>query len=225
MPDIASIASLLADSSRSRMLSALMDGRALTATELAMEADVLPSTASSHLSRLTEHGLLSIARQGRHRYFRIATPEVATAIETLMNLAAGRGSRAARPARPSHVADSLRRARVCYDHLAGETAVTLLGHMRSRRFVRDASETLSLTPAGEKWLTAFGVDLDSLRSSRRPLCRPCLDWTERRTHLAGAVGAALLDRLFALRMARRETGSRAVVFSAKGEAFLRETGR
>lgn len=218
MVDIASTAALLADPTRSRMLTALMDGRALTATELALEGGILPSTASSHLARLTQSGVLEIAKQGRHRYFRIATPDVARAVETLMGLATHS------PKRVGPTNHALRRARVCYDHLAGEVAVELLARMRKQRFVRETNDTLALTAAGEAWLTSIGVDLAALRARRRPLCRPCLDWSERRSHLAGAVGAALLDRLFVLRYARRELAGRAITFTPRGEAFLAHLG-
>jgi DNA-binding transcriptional ArsR family regulator len=216
-PDIAAAAALVGDPTRGRMLLALMDGRALTATELALEGGVTASTASSHLSRLTAAGLVSIARQGRHRYFRIATPEVAAAIEGLMHIAP---RQAPRQARPGPRDEGLRLARVCYDHLAGEGAVRLLQRLRERRILRGGDDAMTLTSAGEAWCDDVGIDLATLRARRRPLCRPCLDWSERRTHLAGALGAALLDRLFALRYARRERDGRAVILSPRGEAFI-----
>jgi len=216
-PPVASIAALVADPSRASMLNALMDGRALTATELALEAGVTPSTASSHLSQLAQAGVVSMARQGRHRYFRIASPEVATLFEALMGLAA-RSER--RPPRGAPDATGIRRARVCYDHLAGERAVQLLERLRARGFITTSDDAPELRNAGKMWCRAIGIDLDALASGRRPLCRPCLDWSERRTHLGGALGASLLDRLFTLRLARREPGSRTVLFSPRGEAFL-----
>ncbi len=215
-PQLASIAALVGDPSRGRMLSALMDGRALTATELALEAGVTPSTASSHLSQLEGAGVVSMARHGRHRYFRIASAEVASVFEALMGLAAHTGRRP----RSAPGVPGMRRARVCYDHLAGERGVQLLERLRSRGFLTASDETPELTIAGEAWCRAIGIDLDALNSRRRPLCRPCLDWSERRTHLAGALGASILERLFALRLARREPGGRTVVFSPRGEAFL-----
>jgi hypothetical protein len=193
-----------------------MDGRALTATELALEAGVAPSTTSSHLARLSGAGLVALARQGRHRYFRIAAPEVAALLEGLMNLAPGGTS--AVPHGPPDPA--LRRARVCYDHLAGERGVYLLERLRARRFLAGDEDALVLTRAGADWAAILGVDVASLRGRRRALCRPCLDWSERRSHLAGSLGAALLDRLFALRYARREPWGRAVTFTPRGAAFL-----
>lgn len=216
-PDIASIAALLGDPSRSSMLAALMDGRALTATELALEGDILPSTASSHLAKLVSAGLVTMAKQGRHRYFRISGPEVASVIESLTVLTA----RVGRPAlRTGPRDDGLRKARVCYDHLAGECAVQLLARLRSRAFIDGPDLNPRLTARGKKWVEGLGIDLDALTSRRRPLCLACLDWSERRTHLAGAIGAALLDRFFALRLVRREAGSRALIFSPRGEFFL-----
>jgi DNA-binding transcriptional ArsR family regulator len=214
-PDIASIAALLGDATRGRMLVALMDGRALTATELALEGGVTPSTASSHLARLTAGGLVALARQGRHRYFRIAGPEIAAVLEGLMSIAPGH-----RRVRTGPEDEGLRRARVCYDHLAGESGVRLLERLRQRKIVGGRDDAVALTRAGELWASKLGIDVRVLRAKRRSLCRPCLDWSERRTHLAGAFGAALLDRLFALRYAPRELGSRAVTFSPRGAAFL-----
>jgi DNA-binding transcriptional ArsR family regulator len=217
-PEIASVAALVADPTRARMLMALMSGRALTATELALEGGVTPPTASSHLARLSAGGILAPARQGRHRYFRIATPQVAEALEQLMSLRAGSPAPAARTGPRD---EALRRARVCYDHLAGEAAVRLLTRLRERGLLGGRDEDdVALTPAGEAWCRAFGVDLDAMRARRRPLCRPCLDWSERRTHLAGAVGAGVLERMFALGYARRVAGSRAVALSPRGESFL-----
>jgi len=217
MPDIAAVAALVGEPARGRMLGALMEGRALTATELALEGGVAPSTASSHLSKLTRAGLLTIARQGRHRYFRLAGTDVAAALESLMAIAPRTVGRAVITAPRD---EALRRARVCYDHLAGETAVRLLAGFRERRWVRLAGEAMALTPEGEEWFRRFGIDLPALRSRRRPLCRPCLDWSERQFHLAGSLGAALLDRLLALRYARRVTDSRALAISPRGAVFL-----
>jgi DNA-binding transcriptional ArsR family regulator len=217
MPDVASIGALVGERARGRMLTALMEGRALTATELALEAGVVPSTASSHLEKLTRAGLVTIARQGRHRYFRLAGDEVAAALEGLMAIAGRHGARRERAIIRD---DGLRRARVCYDHLAGEAGVRLFAQLRARRWVRASGNAVSLGPDGEKWCRRLGVDVDALRAGRRPLCRPCLDWSERQFHLAGSLGAALLDRLFALRLARRQAGTRALALSPRGAAFL-----
>jgi DNA-binding transcriptional ArsR family regulator len=216
-PDIAYVAALVGDPTRGRMLTALMDGRALTATELALEGGVLPSTASSHLARLTAAGLVSLVTQGRHRYYRLSAPEVAAAIESLMSIAPRVGRP---PVNGGPLDEGLRRARVCYDHLAGEAAVQMLKRLRDKGILDGGDAALALTRKGEAWCAGAGIDLATLRRKRRPLCRACLDWTERRTHLAGALGAAILERLFAQRYARRETGSRAVILSPRGEAFV-----
>jgi DNA-binding transcriptional ArsR family regulator len=217
IPDIAAVAGLVGDPTRGRMLTALMDGQALTATELAIEGGVTASTASSHLARLSSAGLVSLVTQGRHRYYRLSSPEVAAAIEGLMGIAPRVRQQSI------HIGpmdEKLRRARVCYDHLAGETAVRLLKRLREKNILVGSDNALVLTEKGETWCTGIGIDLDALRKKRRPLCRACLDWTERRTHLAGALGAAILERLFALRYARREPGTRAVHLSPRAETFM-----
>jgi len=218
MPDnheMAFVAGAIADPTRGRMLMSLMRGQALTATELALDGGVTPSTASSHLTRLIEAGLVSVARQGRHRYFRIARPEVAEMLEGMANLASscGRGI-VTGPRDPA-----LRYARVCYDHLAGEAAVRLLERLREHQLLVGDDDSLGLSPRGEKWATTLGIDLSALRTRRRMLCRPCLDWSERRTHLAGSLGAAILDRMVALRYVRRTTG-RAVTLSENGARLI-----
>jgi DNA-binding transcriptional ArsR family regulator len=216
-PNIASIAALLGEPARAAMLTALMGGVARTATELALHAGVTPSTASSHLARLTGGGLLTIARQGRHRSYRIAAPEVAAAIEGLMSIA----PRAPSPLpRTGPRDEAMRRARVCYDHLAGEAGVRLLQRLRERDLVRGSDDDLRLSEAGEAWCAAVGIDLAALRTRRRRLCRACLDWSERRAHLSGAVGSAVLDRLFATGLARRDRDSRAVHLAPRGDAFI-----
>jgi DNA-binding transcriptional ArsR family regulator len=219
--NVARVASLLGDPSRARMLAALMGGRALTATELALAADVAPSTASSHLEKLTSGGLVATARQGRHRYFRISSAEVARALEGLMALAPE-----ARRAAPAPAVDAaLRHARVCYDHLAGEAGVRLLDRMTRHRWVETVSGAIALTAGGDRWARGAGIDVDALRARRRPLCRPCLDWSERQHHLAGALGAAILERLFELRLARREPEGRAVHLTPRGLAFVDDPSR
>ena len=216
-PDIASIAALLGDPARANMLTALLAGQALTAGELAREAGVTAQTASSHLSRLEAGGLLTQRKQGRHRYYALSGEDVAGVIEALMGLAARTGHTRVR-AGPKEPA--LRRARVCYDHLAGDLAVDMLEHLVARGFVAEDGDDLSLTATGETFMQALGLDLPRLTMSRRPLCKACLDWSVRRTHLAGALGAALLDRFYGLGWAAREPGTRLVSFSPRGlEAF------
>lgn len=212
-PDLAGLAALIGDPARARMLTAVMSGKALTATELALEAGVAASTASTHLAKLTTGQILAIEKQGRHRYFRLFDAEVAEMLEGLMEIASRRG-----PRRRTGPADpALRMARVCYDHLAGERGVWLLDQLRNQKLIDDSA----LAPNAAPFFTRLGIDIPSLSKSRRPLCRPCLDWSERRHHLGGALGAAILDRIFVLRWARREPDGRAVVFSANGERAMR----
>lgn len=213
--DLAGLAALIGDPARARMLTAVMSGTALTATEMALEAGVSASTASAHLAKLAEARILAIEKQGRHRYFRIFDAGIATMLEGLMEVASRRG-----PRRRTGPADpALRLARVCYDHLAGERGVWLLEQLRDRKLLA-GRDGCSVSSDGETFFGRFGIDIEALASSRRTLCRPCLDWSERRHHLGGALGAAILDRIFALRWARRELDSRVVVFSASGERSL-----
>jgi DNA-binding transcriptional ArsR family regulator len=191
-PRIAAIAALIGDPARANMLTALLDGRALTASELAEAGGIAAPTASGHLARLVDAGLMAVRRQGRHRYFRLSGPDVAEALERLMGLAQRTG---AVPVRTGPRDAALREARICYDHLAGAKGVAMLDAFRRRGFV-EGEEEIALTPAGHAFFAALGVDVGALARSRRVLCRACLDWSERRAHLGGALGAALLDLMF-----------------------------
>jgi len=221
-PDLARVASLVGDPARANMLSALMNGMALTASELALEAGVSLPTASSHLARLSEGGLVTVAVQGRHRYYALSGPRVASMLEAISVVADADGPRRVRPG-PRDAA--LRQARVCYDHLAGEAGVAFYDRLAAAGRIRAAGDGLELTAAGRDFFRAWGIDADAVRRGRRPLCRACLDWSVRRSHLAGALGAAALDRIFALGWARREPGARIVAFTPPGrrafEALLR----
>lgn len=210
--DIARVAAVLGDPARANMAVALMGGSALTAGELAAEAGVTPQTASSHLARLTEGGLVTARRQGRHAYFALSGPEVAELLEALMGL----GGRAPAKTRPGPREPALRKARVCYDHLAGELGVALLDSLVSRSLILDHDGALELTAEGGRAMREFGVE--PVRRGRRPLCRACLDWSERRSHLAGSLGAAILQQVYARGWARRLEGTRVVAFSAPGLA-------
>jgi DNA-binding transcriptional ArsR family regulator len=213
-PDIALIASLIGDPARANMLTTLMSGKALTASELAAEAGITAQTASSHLSKLEGAGLLTQRKQGRHRYFALADDEVGNLLEAMMGLAAKRGHMRARtgPRDPA-----LRKARVCYNHLAGEFGVRMFDSLAARGLVVEEGEDVSLTDEGETFVSGLGIDLPALTSLRRPLCKSCLDWSMRRTHLAGALGTALLDRFYDLGWARRIDGTRIVSFTGEGE--------
>jgi DNA-binding transcriptional ArsR family regulator len=212
-PDIALIASLVGDPARANMLSALMGGRALTASELAQQAGVTAQTASSHLAKLEEGGLIEPRRQGRHRYFRLTGPDVAEVLEGLMGLAARAGHLRTRtgPKDPA-----LRRARVCYDHLAGDLGVQMFDALLRQKLLRKAGSGLGVTGAGMRFLDRFGIDPAARERGRRPLCKACLDWSARRSHLAGWLGAAFLRKFYELEWATREAG-RVIRFNRNGE--------
>ena len=219
-PHIAGVAALVGEPARAEMLTALMCGdQALTATELAGIAGVTKQTASAHLARLQNAGLVAVESQGRHRYFRLADRDVAHLLESLMGVAFRTG---AVRLRSSPREPALRKARVCYDHLAGDLGVQLLDSLAARRLLRRSDGAFRPTPAGRRWCAEFGIDLESLERQRRPLARPCLDWSVRRHHLAGSLGAALLDRCIELGWLRRATDSRVLRFSAAGEQAFRE---
>jgi DNA-binding transcriptional ArsR family regulator len=213
-PDIAQIGSLIGDPARANMLAALTGGQALTATELAAIGGITLQTASAHLSKLEAGGLLAQRKQGRHRYFTLADEAAARLIETMMGFAASRGHLRYRPG-PKDPA--LRKARVCYDHLAGDYGVRMLDSFVCRGEIASDGENLTVTDKGREQLEGFGIDFSTLASSRRPLCKSCLDWSERRSHLAGTLGKALLAHMFDKGWARRSADSRAVLFSPDGE--------
>ncbi|WP_224549731.1 ArsR/SmtB family transcription factor [Mesorhizobium sp. CA16] len=211
-PDIARIASLVGDPARANMLNALMGGTALTASELALEAGVSLPTASSHLSKLMDGGLLTLASQGRHRYYGLADAQVAGMIEAIIGVAEAVGPKRVRPG-PRDAA--MRVARVCYDHLAGEQAVTMLDRLLDRKLLLSDDNQIRLSPSGAAHFSALGIETQA--KARRPVCRACLDWSVRRSHLAGTLGAAILDKIITEKWARREKDSRAVVFSPTGK--------
>lgn len=216
-PDIAQLGALIGDPARANMLTALMTGGALTASELAAEAGVTVQTASSHLKKLEAAELLIQRKQGRHRYFALADDDVGALIETMMGLAARRGLTRTRtgPKDPA-----LRKARVCYNHLAGELGVVLYDGLLASGLLSELEGEPAITPAGRTRMAAFGIDMTALESQRRPVCRSCLDWSARRTHLAGSLGQGLLTRFEDLGWASRESGSRVVHFTASGEQSL-----
>ena len=214
-PDITNVAALVGDPARANMLSALMSGLALTAGELAREAHVTAPTASAHLAKLRNANLVTMVVQGRHRYFRLAGSDVAAALEGLMDLAARTGSLRTRPG-PRDAA--MRAARICYDHLAGTAGVRLYDALITQGAVVVSAEGLSLSPTGRARFVAEGVDLEAMQANNKALCRTCLDWSERRSHLAGPLAKALLDLFFARGWVHRETSSRAIRFSKAGQA-------
>ena len=222
----AEVAALAGDPARAAMLNALMDGRALTASELARTAGITPQTASGHLARLTKAGLIAVTVQGRHRYHSLASPSVARMMESIMQVA----SDAAASRKPIVVGPrdaALRAARTCYDHLAGRLGVDLADAMVAGGQIELASDAGVMTDSGMALLGKLGIDIEALvprpdRRGVRLLCRPCLDWSERRPHLAGAIGAALCAHCFDKGWIRRSEGTRAVSVTPKGQQAFRE---
>jgi DNA-binding transcriptional ArsR family regulator len=210
-PSIASIAALIGDPARANMLTALMDGRALTVSELAEAAGIGLPTASGHLARLDQAELVAAHKQGRHRYFQLSGADVAELIEKLMGLAQRTGAVRVRTG-PRDAA--LRTARICYDHLAGERAVALMQRLLEQEMIAGGDVPV-VTERGHAFLAGIGIDVALLGRSRRPLCRACLDWSERKSHLAGTLGAAILDHIIKAGWATRESG-RVVRFTSRG---------
>ena len=221
-PSIVRIAALIGDHARADVLTALMANRALTATELASIAGVTKQTMSAHLAKLLDAGLLAVEQHGRHRYFRLADRDVADLIESLMGVAFRTG---AVRVRSSPREPALRMARVCYDHLAGELAVLAYESLLAQRVFGEGIKGMQLTKTGIGWFSAFGVDTAAVAAQRRSFCRPCLDWGERRHHLGGALGTALLKRVYELRWASPPKDSRIVVFTPPGEKAFRSLVR
>ena len=218
-PHIARIAALVGDPARAEMLTALLGGQALTATELAEVGGVTKQTASAHLSKLLEARLIAVRTQGRHRYCELADGDVARLLESIMGVAARAGVMHLRstPREPA-----LRNARLCYDHLAGDKGVQIFDSLIKQGMLKSGNdiENVGLTATGADFFRDFGIDLQALAKLRRPLCRRCLDWSVRRHHLAGGLGAAMLARIFALGWARRARNSRVIIFTSAGEAAV-----
>ena len=220
---VAEIAQLIGEPARAAMLIALIDGKALTASELAQAAGVTPQTASGHLARLATADLLKVSKQGRHRYHRLASADVARMLESLMQTATRNLPQ------PRHVVTgpgdaAMRKARTCYDHLAGELGVAITDALIARGAIEFEDEAGLVTPQGLELAARFGFapDGDMSRRTARPLCRPCLDWSERRPHLAGRLGAAICTRFMEAGYVRRIGNTRALSVTPKGRAALRE---
>lgn len=217
--DLAEIGALLGDLARAAMLEALSDGRALTAKELAFRARVSPQTASLHLRKLLEGNLLTVLQQGRHRYFRLSSPLIGQMLEAIGLVAAVHAPPRHRARGPADA--SLGEARMCYDHLAGRLAVAIAEALVGRELLALQADGGEVTPAGLRFFGELGINLDQGRSRRRAFCRPCLDWTERRFHIGGSVGAAIANYCFDQRWMDRLSDSRAVVLTEAGRVGLR----
>ena len=217
-PDIARVAALIGDPARANMLTALMSGKALTATELAGEAGVTLQTASAHLAKLADGNLLRPRKQGRHKYFALANEDVAAVLESMMGLAANAGHLRTRTG-PKNA--ELRRARVCYNHLAGDAGTRMFDSLVDREFLRIGANEISLTDAGAKFFQEWGIDLLALDRKRSRMCVECLDWSERRSHLGGALGREIFSHLEAKRWISRDQDSRVVRFSRRGKPLFK----
>jgi len=202
------------------MLCALLGGRALTATELAFAAGVSPQTTSGHLSKLHAARLLALMKQGRHRYYRLAGPHVGQMLESIMSVALT-GPPRFQP--KSKLDEKLRHARTCYDHMAGVLGVGISDRLTEQEYVILGDEAGEVTQAGAEFLSRLGVDLSAARAKRRVFCRPCVDWTERRPHIGGAVGAALARRFFELKWIERVRDNRVLTITMAGRRGLRDT--
>ncbi len=218
-PYIAEPASLIGDPARANMLTALAGGRALTATELGLAAGVAPSTASGHLAKLLDGRLISVTSSGRHRYYRLSSPAVAQVLESLMALAVD-GPPRHRP--KSRCGEQMAIARTCYDHLAGKLGVALADSLAKRKLVVLTDDGGIVTDEGRGFLGNLGIELSVPRHSRRAFCRPCLDWSERRLHIGGHIGAAIADRCFALGWTERRKNDRALTITPEGERAFAE---
>jgi DNA-binding transcriptional ArsR family regulator len=221
--NIALPAALIGDPTRAAILLALFDGRAQPASALAYAAHVSAQAASNHLAKLSDGGLLAVEAQGRHRYYRLAAPEIATALEALANVATH-----LRPIREplTRKGRALRFARSCYDHLAGQLGVAITEALENRGLIAApgaSSRLYDVTPSGHRWFADLGIDVEAIHRRRQPLARRCLDWTERRHHLAGMVGSALFARLETLDWLLRDRETRVVRLTELGGHKLRET--
>jgi DNA-binding transcriptional ArsR family regulator len=213
-PDLAELAGAVGDATRIRMLELLMEGRSLVAKELAFGTGVSPATATVHLRRLEQARLVRSTRQGRNKVFRLATPTVARMVEALMTVAVRRPRASATP-------EHLRAARYCYDHLAGRLGMGITEALLRSGHLSLRGRACALTPSGEAWFEAFGIEVAPLREQRRQFAHRCLDWSERRDHLAGALGAALASRVFALGWVERQPDSRGLLVTSAGQRGLR----
>lgn len=216
--NIAQVAALMGDSSRALMLNALLGGKALTATELATYADISAQTASTHLNKLVEGQLIQVRKQGRHKYFQLKNYQVAEVLEGMLNLNAQLSATKAssQDINTGSNDERLRHSRICYDHLAGELAVKVYDALLRKGWLAEDNLQVNLTESGKLAFASFGFNLAEFESSKRPLCKPCLDWSERRSHLAGTLGKWILEDALARKWASRDLDSRAISFSQSG---------
>ena len=221
--NFAEIGALVGDQARANMLEVLMDRRALTAKELAARAGITPQTASGHLSKMITAGLITMEQHGRHHYHSLASSEIARMLESMQQVASTQNMKhAGRTIRTGPRYAAMRVARGCYDHMAGHLAVSLTDAMLQRGQIEFDGDGGNVTGAGKLFLENFGIDIAAAAHTKRVFCRPCLDWSERRFHLAGSVGAALLDRTLELKWLKRQDNSRALTITRAGQEGFRK---
>ncbi|MEM9103894.1 MAG: winged helix-turn-helix domain-containing protein [Pseudomonadota bacterium] len=220
-PNITRISQMLAEPSRARMLLALMSGQAMTATELALEADITTQTASSHLGKLLDSELLCVRKQGRHKYFQINDIDVAELIENLLSVSYKR-SNTHQSFGPNDIA--LRRARICYDHLAGEIGIEIFNGLINHQIIKKQANTIGITELGEVYLIELMGEKSfrTLTKKQRPFCKACLDWSERKDHLAGSLGAWVYQDLLSKKLIRKARDSRAITLMPKALAYIKK---
>lgn len=221
-PNFGKVASLLGDPARAKIMTALLGGKALTATELAMEAGISASTASSHLNKLLQAQLINVQKQGRHKYFQLHDYHVAELIESLFNISSRieHSTVSTGPKDPD-----LRNARICYDHLAGDLAVQLLTSLKTRELIIEESDQLRLSDSGKRFFLDRRADITTMQKLKRPMCRNCLDWSERKCHLAGSLGKWVLNDIHANNWAHKDLDSRVIRFDSMGiKAFKQVYG-
>ena len=208
------IASLIGDPTRASIMWTLLDGKALTATELAIVADTSPQNISMHLTKLVQADLLCVESQGRHRYYKFSRKEIAYAIEAMVNLIPH--ATALKNINTENI-PAIKHCRTCYDHLAGKVGVAVTDSLLQQKIIIDLNNVFELSKKGENWFADFGIDVTGLKEQRRSFLRPCLDWSERRQHISGSLAAALLDKMFLADWIRRTKNSRAIVITSKGQ--------
>jgi DNA-binding transcriptional ArsR family regulator len=213
------ISSLLGEPARAKMLWSLLDGRAYTATELAHEADISPTSASNHLSKLLEADLVKVEVQGKHRYYSFFKPEVAYVVESMASLATPDGKKISESKKE---VSGIKFCRTCYDHLAGYIGVQIAEAMELKSLIKKSGNQYTVTDKGWKWINSFGITKEEVLIKRRPLARQCLDWSERRPHLAGQLGAILLSKMLEKKWFRSIQFSRELIITAKGRKEMND---
>jgi DNA-binding transcriptional ArsR family regulator len=212
-PDIVRLGALLGDPARANMMNALMGGKALTASELANVAGIGAPTGSSHLAKLEAGGLVRQTKQGRHRYYTLTDDHVIAVLEQMMGFSERLGHHRLQTGPKDQ---AMREARVCYNHLAGEQGVRMFDFLIRKKLLTHDADKINITEPGQKFFLDFKIDLDALHNPRRPLCRHCLDWSERRNHLAGPLAEAMLAKIIEAKWLKRDGASRALIFSPSG---------